>query len=63
VKRERRNGSSIYVDPLSKSITHAPRIDVYDVWDYERVWGMMSSDLDLKRMVKVNFPRDITYLI
>jgi hypothetical protein len=55
VKRERRNGSSVCVDPLSKSITHTPRIDVYDVWEYERVWGMKSSDLDLKRMVKVNF--------
>jgi hypothetical protein len=56
VKRERRNGSSICVDPLSKTITHTPRIDVYDVWEYERVWGMKSSDLDLKRMVKVDFP-------
>jgi hypothetical protein len=55
VKRERRNGSSVCVDPLSKSITHTPRIDVYDVWKYERVWGMKSSDLDLKRMAKVNF--------
>jgi hypothetical protein len=55
VKRERRNGSSVCVDPLSKSMTHTPRIDVYAVWEYERVWGMKSSDLDLKRMVKVNF--------
>jgi hypothetical protein len=55
VKRERRNGSSVCVDPLSKSINHTPRIDVYDVWEYERVWGMKSSDLDLKRMAKVDF--------
>jgi hypothetical protein len=55
VKRERRNGSSVCVDHLSKSITHTPRIDVYDVWEYERVWGMKSSDLDLKRMAKVDF--------
>jgi hypothetical protein len=38
VKRDRRNGSSVCLDPLSKSITHTPRIDVYDVWEYERVW-------------------------
>jgi hypothetical protein len=59
VERERRNRSFVWVDPLSKWMNQSQEIKGLVVGDCKRVGAHMKLDLDLKRMAKVRYPRNM----